>query len=160
MEKVKQFLDKNMIEYAENFDVSLLSSIKLGGNIKVAIFPKREKDLEKVLCFLHANKIYFRVMGNASNVLFVSNVNYPVIFTCKMVDEICIKKNAVTVSAGVSISKFCDTLRKNTLSGIEGLIGIPASVGGAIVSNAGAFGYSISDHLVKIKVFEKGCKVI
>ena len=120
------------------------------------IFPKSSKELLKVLSILHASKIYFKVFGNLSNILFVSDISYPVIITNKMVDEISVQGNTVEVGAGVLISKFADTLRKNKLSGFEGLVGIPATIGGAIMNNAGAFGYSIADRLVKIKVFFQG----
>ena len=80
----------------------------------------------------------------------------PVIVTNKMIENIEIKDKVVTVSAGVMLPKFCEKLRRYNLSGIEGLIGIPATVGGAIINNAGAYGYSISDRLVKIKVFYAG----
>ncbi len=156
MEKILKYLDKNGIEFHENFDVSQISSIRLGASLRLAIFPKTEKQFEKLLCFLSASKTYFRVVGNLSNVLFVENINYPVIITNRMIDEIEICEAKVKVSAGMLLTKFCDHLRKNHLSGIEGLSGIPATVGGAIVNNAGAFGYSISDRLVEIKVFYKG----
>ncbi len=155
MNKTIEFLTKNNIEFHEEFDVSQVSSIKLGEKVRLAIFPKTVADLKKVLMFLHSSKIYFKVLGNASNVL-IGAVGYPIIFTCKMIDEIEIEKNKVVVSAGTSISKFSECLKKHNLSGFEGLIGIPASVGGAIMNNAGAFGYSISDRLLKISVFEKG----
>lgn len=156
MEKIIKFLNKNKIEYYKQFDVSLISSIKIGGNLKLAIFPKTEKDLEKIVSYFSSQKIYFKVFGNLSNVLFVSDISYPIIITNKMIDEIEIKANYATVSAGVLLSKFCDQMRKNGLGGYEGLVGIPATVGGAIVNNAGAFGYSISKPLVKIKVFSAG----
>lgn len=156
MERLKLFLAKNKIEFELNFDVSCLSSIKLGTKARIAIFPKKVKDLEKVLMFCNASKIHFKVVGCASNILFVSDVSFPLIVTSKMKDEIVFDGKYVNVSAGVSISKFSEFLKKNNLSGFEGLVGIPASVGGAIMNNAGAFGYSISDKLVKVSVFKKG----
>ena len=59
----------------------------------------------------------------------------------------------MTVSAGTTIFKLCDYLKKTNLSGFEQISGIPATIGGAIYSNAGAFGVSISDRLVSIEVF-------
>ena len=156
MDKIKMFLKSNCIDYVENFDVGLVSSIKLGGRVCIALFPNNLKQLKKVLLFFYSNKVFFKVVGNASNLLFVSDVSYPIIFTSKMKDEIDFDGNLVTVSAGVLISKFCDALKRNKLSGFEGLVGIPATIGGAIVNNAGAYGYSISDRLVKLQVFEKG----
>ncbi len=156
MEKIIKFLNKNKFQYIQNFDSSALSTIKLGGSLKLAIFPQNEKQLERIVCFLYSTKIYFKVVGNLSNVLFVKNIDYPVIITNKMSDEIIVNGREVTASTGMLISKFCDSLRKNNLSGTEGLCGIPATVGGAIINNAGAYGYSISDHLIKIKVFYNG----
>lgn len=156
MKKIIKFLEKNGIEFQENFDISQISSIKLGQQIGLAIFPKTIKQLEKIVTMLFSSKIYFRVLGNVSNVLVVKNLDYPVIITSKMVDEILVDKNLVEVSAGMLISRLCDILRKNGLSGMEGLTGIPATVGGAIMNNAGAFGYNISDRLVKIRVFSGG----
>jgi UDP-N-acetylmuramate dehydrogenase len=156
VENLKQFFEKNKLEYCQNFDVSLISSIKLGGTIKYALFPRNKKELVLILKFFYLNKIYYKICGNASNVLFVEKISYPVIFTNKMSDEIEIKGRVVDVSAGMMIPKFCEHLKKNQLSGFEGLVGIPATVGGAIMCNAGAFGYSISDRLVKISVFSNG----
>lgn len=156
MEKIIKILGKNKIEFCENFDLSQLSSIKLGTMAKLAIFPKNQKELERILCLLFSRKMYFKVVGNLSNVLFIQNINYPIVVTSKMVDEIEIEKRKVTVSAGMMLTKFCDILRKNELSGTEGLCGIPATIGGAIKSNAGAFGYSISDHLESVRVFYLG----
>lgn len=156
MTKLRLFLDKNKIEYCLDFDVVNISSMRIGNKLKLAIFPKKEKELCKVLTYLHSTKTKFKVVGNLSNVLFVGEICYPVIVTNKMNDEIVINKNVVKVSSGVLLNKLCETLKKNCLSGFEGLVGIPATVGGAIFNNAGAFGYSISDHLIKISVFENG----
>ena len=156
MEKVIEQLKKNNIEIVKNFDISNLSSIRIGGKLRFAIFPKTTKELIKVLSVLYASKVYFKVVGNLSNILFVSDISYPVVITNKMIDEVEIEGGKVEVSAGMLVSKFSDTLRKNRLSGFEGLVGIPATIGGAIMNNAGAFGYSVSDRLVKVKVFFAG----
>lgn len=156
MQNIKHFLYKKGFEFYENFDSGLISSIKIGAIFKLVIFPKTAKMLEQLLVFLYSKKHQFKVLGNLSNVLIVRDVEIPIIVTSKMKEEISIKNTLVTVSAGMLVPKFCEIMRKEGLSGIEGLIGIPASVGGAIFNNAGAFGYSISDKLVKIKVFYQG----
>lgn len=153
---IKSFLEKNNLEYIENFDLSQISTIKLGAKAKLTIFPKNSLELKKLLKFFYNKKIFYRIFGNLSNVLFVQNIDFPLIITSKMENEVSIDKNLVTVSAGVVISKFCEILRKNSLSGLEALSGIPATIGGAIYSNAGAFGYSISDRLISILVFYDG----
>lgn len=156
MEEIISQIQKLNIEVVINGDISLLSSIRIGEKVKYAIFPKSSKELIKVLSILWSAKIYFKVVGNLSNILFVSDINFPLIVTNKMVDEISVDDCIVEVSSGMLISKFSDSLKKHHLSGFEGLVGIPATIGGAIINNAGAFGYSVSDKLVKITVFFNG----
>ena len=156
MENLKKFFDKNKIDYYFDFDISQFSSIKIGSIIKLLILPKTTKELELILKFFYRKKIFYRVFGNLSNVLFTSKIDYPVILTSKMQAEISLNKNLVTVSSGVLISKLCDYLKKHNLSGFEPLSGIPATIGGAIFNNAGAFGCSISDNLVSVLVFFEG----
>lgn len=156
MNEIVAMLECLKIENHRCFDLSQISSIKIGGRAELVVFPKTEKELERVLFLFFSKKIFFKIVGNASNLLFVSNVSYPLVITSKMIDEIQVKKNLVSVSAGTSLPKFVDTLRKNKFTGMEGLSGIPATIGGAIFNNAGAFGQNISDNLVKIKVFSRG----
>lgn len=156
MEKIKSFLLKNQVEFYENFDLSSISSIKIGEKTAVAIFPKNISQLKKIIEYFYSKKIYFKIIGNASNVLFVSRINYPLVITSKMNDAIKISGQEVDVGAGVLLSKLSDVLRKNNLAGFEGLANIPASVGGAIISGAGAFGYNIYDHLISIDAFVFG----
>ncbi|MBQ8452000.1 MAG: UDP-N-acetylmuramate dehydrogenase [Clostridia bacterium] len=155
-DKFKDFLIEKKIEFYENFDSSSISSIKIGSVLTVAIFPKSTTDFERLLKFLWQNKIAFRIFGNASNVLFVEQINYVSIFTCKMNDEILINGNTFSVSAGSQMPKLSEKFKKLGISGFEGLSGIPATIGGMIKNNAGAFGYGISDNLIKVKVFHNG----
>lgn len=156
MDKIKLYLLKSHIEFYENFDIASISSIKLGERISLAIFPKNLKELKMLIECFYFKKIYFKIIGNASNILFISSVKYPVIITSKMEDEIQINGCVVFVSSGVLLSKFSDVLKKNELSGFEGLANIPATIGGAIMNGAGAFGYNIYDRLISIDAFVNG----
>ena len=156
MKSVYDFLKRNNIEHYCDFDVSVLSAIKIGSVCKLVIFPKNVSELTKVLSAFYVSKIYCRVIGNSSNVLFVDRISYPLIFTSKMKDEIEVRGNFVSVSSGMLLSKFADFLRKNSFGGFEGLVNIPGTIGGAVMTNAGAFGQSVSDNIVKIKVFYEG----
>ena len=59
MEKIKDFLYKSKIEYYENFDSNLLSTIRLGERIRLIIFPHNTNELKKILKFFSSSKIYF-----------------------------------------------------------------------------------------------------
>ena len=156
MHKVKQFLDKNNIEFYENFDISTISSMRIGAMVCLAVFPKTIAQLEKLLCYFYSAKIRFEVFGNLSNVLIIEKITCPIIVTNKMNEELKIEGLKVSVSAGMMLPKFAEQMRKNGLSGVEGLINIPATIGGAIKNNAGACGFSISDKLASVRVFSAG----
>ena len=156
MDKIKKELDRLGIDFFENYDVVDISTIKINQIIRLAVFPKTIKELVWVLKLFYREKLVFKVVGNASNLLFISKIMFPVIFTCKMKDEFEVDGTSVTVSAGMQISRLIELLKRNKLGGVEKLVGIPATVGGAIFNNAGAFGCSISSNLTSIKVFYNG----
>ena len=153
---IKLALMQSKIEFAQNFDVAEISTIRFNQIIDLAIFPKNVKELTFVLKVLYKQKFKFKVVGNASNLLFVGRVSYPIIFTNKMKDEYKIDKNIVTISAGMQVSRLLELCKRNKLGGLEELVGIPATIGGAIFNNAGAFGSAISSRLLKITGFYLG----
>ncbi|MBQ7917608.1 MAG: UDP-N-acetylmuramate dehydrogenase [Clostridia bacterium] len=156
MDRFKVVLKSKKIEYYEDFDIAEVSTIKISAKVKFAIFPKTEKELERVIVSLTRFGLPFKVVGNISNVLFVEKFSYPIVVTSKMKDEYVVDGNLITVSAGMQLSKFMEILKRNKLGGAEGLFGIPATVGGAIVNNAGAFGSQISTNLLSVRVFHNG----
>lgn len=156
MDKLTFALDESKIDYTKNFDALEVSTIKIGQKIDLAIFPKTVRELCLVLRLLFRLKMPYKVVGNTSNILFVGRVSVPVVFTNKMKDEYKFNGNSVTVSAGMQISRLIELCKRNKLGGIEQLVGIPATVGGAIFNNAGAYGNNISSRLVKVSAFYAG----
>lgn len=156
---IKFALLQSRIEFFENFDIADVSTIRFSQIIRLAVFPKNTKELTLAIKLFVKHKCKFKVVGNTSNLLFVNKIDFPVVFTNKMKDEYKIEKNIITVSAGMQLSRLLELCKRNKLSGLEELVGIPATVGGAIFNNAGAFGKSISSNLLKITAFSGG-KVI
>lgn len=156
MDEIKFALRQSKIDYIENFDVVEISTIRIGQIIELAIFPKSVKELILAIKLMYRAKAKFKVVGNTSNLLFVSKIKTPIIFTCKMKDEYRIDGNIVTVSAGMQLSKLIEIGKRNRLGGLEELVGIPATVGGAIFNNAGAYGKHISSRLLRISAFYHG----
>lgn len=156
MDLIKNTLVQSKIDFIENFDVVEISTLKINQIISLAIFPKNTRELVKVLKILYKQKQKYKVVGNASNLLFIEKISFPIIFTNKMKDEYKFNGNCVTVSAGMQVSRLIELAKRNKLGGIEGLVGIPATVGGAIFNNASAYGNSISSKLIKISAFLDG----
>ena len=156
MNRFREILRKKNVEFCENFDACEISTIKVRAVLDFVVFPKNMKELESVLFVLWRMKIPYLVVGNISNVLFVNKISVPVVVTSKMKDEYQICGNHVNVSAGMQLSRLMEVLKRHGLGGMEGLFGIPATVGGAIMNNAGAFGSQISTNLLSVKVFDSG----
>lgn len=112
-------------------------------------------------------RVKYKVIGNGTNLL-VSDLGFDgLIIDIKRLNDVFFKRENVKAMAGASLEKLIRFNLENKLGGLESLSGIPATIGGAVVMNAGAFGHNISDHLLsvetlyngKIKVYDKNeCK--
>jgi UDP-N-acetylmuramate dehydrogenase len=101
------------------------------------------------------NQPYF-VLGNGTNIL-ISDKGYRGLIIClKKLNDVFFKRDLVRAMAGANIDKVLKFNLANGLTGLERLSGIPATIGGAIVMNAGAFGHNISDHIVNVQTLYQG----
>lgn len=132
-----------------DFDISKLTSFKVGGKVKKVYFPESVDEFVMVL----KSEPDAVVAGNLSNVL-VSSDGYDGVLICtKRIDEIKIDGNLVTASAGVRGTKLSKLAAANGLSGLEFMIAFPGSVGGEVYMNAGAHGQMVSDVLKSAKIY-------
>ena len=93
-------------------------------------------------------------------VVFILNQHFSgiVINTMDMV-QINVDKTRMIAQSGASLSDVINVAKENSLSGLEYLIGIPGSVGGASVMNAGAFDCEIGNYIESVKVLREGKEV-
>ncbi len=136
------------------------TSFKIGGNCPLLIKPKNQRELIRVLKLLKTRGFKYYIIGNGTNLLVKdSGVNAVIIKLGSKFKQITKEDNVVEALSGVSLTQLNLFLIDNKLSGFEFSSGIPGSVGGAVVMNAGAYGGQISDCLVSAKVFN-GKRVI
>ena len=141
---------KSNIESYENFELKNFNTLKMSSVADIAYFVKNEAQL----CSLFEKHEKLAILGAGSNVLLSSlGVREPVVITKKM-SEISFRKNIVEVEAGASAQKLSVEAFKNSLSGFEFLIGLPATLGGAVAMNAGAHEQCISDFLISARVYD------
>lgn len=153
--KIYKILGKENIELRAS--LKDYSSFKIGGIAHFMLFPNTIKKAVMLLKYLTKQKIDFIVLGNATNVLI--NGDKDVVISFKRLNKTTIRKEKVFAESGVSLFKFNEILKDNSLSGLERTYGIPGSVGGGIVQNCGAYGVSISDNIEKVWYFN-GKKLI
>lgn len=148
--KLYKILGKENIKIGEN--LQNYSSFKIGGTAKIMLFPASIKMATKTLKFLTKKRIKFVVLGAGTNVLIKGDID--VVVCMKNLKKIKLKGEKVFAESGVPLFHLNEMLKENGLSGLEKSYGIPASVGGGIVQNCGAFGFNISDNLKKVWVFD------
>jgi len=134
-----------------------LTSLRVGGAIDWVIAPDTEEKAAAIVYELDKAGIGWRPLGSGSNVLADdADHHYIVLNLSNMKGEVQIEGELVSVSAGYSLPRLCIDVSRAGLGGIEGLGGIPGTVGGALWMNAGAFGFEIGTVTEKVRVAREG----
>jgi len=134
-----------------------LTSLRVGGAIDWVIAPQTEDEAAAIVHELDQAGIGWRPLGSGSNVLADdADHHYVVLNLSNMKGEVHIDGELVSVSAGYSLPRLCVDVARAGLAGIEGLGGIPGTVGGALWMNAGAYGHEIGTVTEKVRVAREG----
>ena len=143
--------EKEGVEFATALPLSSKSSFRIGGEADLAVFPKNAAQLGFIIENLDMPYV---VVGNGSNILF-EDEGYRgcVIFTEKM-NEVTVDGNRITAGAGASFTALAVTAKNASLTGLEFAYGIPGSVGGAVVMNAGAYGGEVAQVIESCTLFD------
>ncbi|HEX3559435.1 MAG TPA: UDP-N-acetylmuramate dehydrogenase [Pyrinomonadaceae bacterium] len=134
-----------------------LTSLRVGGAIDWLLVPETEEQAASVVGALEEAGLAWRVLGAGSNVLADDREHrYVVVSTREVKGGARFEGERVSVSAGFSLPRLCVEAARQGLSGIEGLGGIPGTVGGALWMNAGAYGHEIGEVVETVRVARGG----
>lgn len=134
------------------------TTYKLSGTIKKVVYPKDLEALIGLLKYLKNEKIKYKVIGNGSNLIFTRDYD-GVIIKLDNFNSIEICENLVKVGSGYSLIALAMKSAKLGLSGLEFASGIPASIGGAIYMNAGAYKKEIKDVIREVMIIDDNLNV-
>ena len=132
-----------------NIDLSLFTSFKIGGPAQYFAKVSKLEEIFEVLLWAKEKNLSYYILGGGTNILIPD----------KGIDGLVIKNSynfkkrensSVLVGSGCQLAEILNFSYLNNLSGLEWAAGIPGTVGGAIRSNAGAYGKSISQVLGRI----------
>ena len=142
--------------YRYKYPLSKVAWFKVGGPAEVMFIPKDKKDLVSFLKKIGMNKINFFVIGACSNLLIRDGGFKGVVIKLgKDFKSIKQKEDYIFAGAGaldIVLSKFAAS---RGIGGFEFLSGIPGTIGGSIIMNAGAYGKEISDILISIEAVDR-----
>jgi len=136
-----------------NEPMSRHTSYGIGGPARAFFFPANEDDLQMIFQTAHENNIQTYFIGSGSNLL-VSDTGFDgfIISLTKHFRTLIIEGTRVLTQGGTMMGHFVKECLKKNLKGIESLVGVPGTVGGALRMNAGAYGFEISNFLESVTV--------
>lgn len=142
-------------EIALEFEVdgSRISTFGSGGIVKTLVIPKTIDELKQVIDTLMG--VEYHLLGFSSNSL-ISDEGVDCIVTTRQVKGFTINGEYLTAAVGESMHHLATLTAKKGLTGLEFLVGVPATVGGAVAMNAGAFGQEMKDCLSSVRVYRNG----
>jgi UDP-N-acetylmuramate dehydrogenase len=134
-----------------------LTSLRVGGAVDWVLSPRTEEQAAALVYGLAQKAIAWRPLGSGSNVLADDGAHHYVILSLKDLKAPPVfDGERVSVSAGYSLPRLCIDTARRGLAGIEGLNGIPGTVGGALWMNAGAYGQEIGTVVETVRVARNG----
>lgn len=142
----------------ENVLIRDYTTYKLSGKIAKVVYPSNLNDLIDLLKYLKEEKIKYKIIGNGSNLIFIGDYDGVIIKLDKF-DSLKIDGNIVEVGASYSLIKLALVTARLGLSGLEFASGIPATVGGAVYMNAGAYKREMSDVIKEVMVIDDNLMV-
>lgn len=148
------------VEKIENADLKNYCTFKIGARGTI-LFPKNLAYLKKVIKDCENSHLPYFILGNGSNLLFPDHDLKSVLISLKKFDKIKILRSTSTsakvyVEAGTNLFSLHNFCALNSLTGLEWSYGIPASFGGLIYMNGGAYGSEIANFVLRVKVLSGG----
>lgn len=132
------------IEVRRNEQLKNYTTLRIGGNCKNLYFPTNEQEVKVVL------KQQPIILGCGSNVLINDKKEYENVMILTKFNTITLDNDTIIADAGARLIDVCLFAYEHGFTGLEFAYGIPGSVGGAIVMNAGAYGGEIKDVIDKV----------
>ena len=138
------------------------TSFRIGGSARRMAFPKSAKDLILLDGLLREAGIRTILLGNGTNVLFPDEgLDAVVIATGEMKELHRVDGDELIADAGVSLARLATFAWQEGLTGLEFAHGIPGSLGGGVVMNAGAYDGTLADVLTEVTaLFPDGVRTL
>ena len=137
------------------------TTFRIGGPADALALPKTPEEVAEVVRFCHEHAQPYYVLGNGSNLL-VSDEGYRgiVLQLYRNFNDIQVNGEMITVQSGAMLAAVARTAYQNGLTGLEFASGIPGTIGGAVVMNAGAYGGEMKHVLREVTVLTKEGEVL
>jgi len=158
--KVLEALPGLEVELQRSVSLAELTSLGIGGTTDLLRIHRHET-IPELLKLLDAQDIAHKFLGGGSNLLVMDGeLPFVVLQLAQPNPDVVIEGNMATVDAAADLGRTVTLCAKNNLGGMEGLIGVPGTVGGALRMNAGAYGTQIGSYVREVKVYRAAERMI
>jgi len=146
------------IEHQPGISLSEYTSLGIGGTTDLLLIKKHES-IPGLLQLLDDRNIPHKFLGGGSNLL-VSDGELPwiVLQLARPEPDVVLEGNFARVDAAADLGRTVTYCAKHDLGGMEGLIGVPGTVGGALRMNAGAYGMQIGSYVREVKLYRAAAR--
>ena len=150
---IKTVVPKEHIVFHE--PMSKHTTFRVGGEAECFIMIQQEEELAQLIPYLNQIEKEYFILGNGSNLL-VGDKGYRgiVMKFAGPMEDIRVEGTRITAKAGAMLTKVAVTAKENALSGLEFAAGIPGSIGGGVVMNAGAYDGEIKQVVEAVRVMD------
>lgn len=137
------------------------TTFKIGGPADYFLMPDKDTDVGRIVKICKESAIPYFILGNGSNLL-VGDGGYrgAVIQIYKNMSAVTVEGTEITVQAGALLSSVAAAAKNAALTGFEFTGGIPGTMGGAVVMNAGAYGGEMKDVLTEVTVMDEEGEIV
>lgn len=131
------------------------TTFRIGGPAEALLLTSDEQEIGLALQWANEMGIAVTVMGRGSNLLVSAQGVEGLVLKVAGSREAIRKGNCLEVNAGEGLAEACEFARREGLGGLDALVGIPGTLGGAICMNAGAFGKRIGDRVLWVEALSR-----
>lgn len=120
------------------------TSVKIGGIANLVTYPT-QCEIAGLINYLECDNIPYIVLGKGSNTLISDNGYSGVVVLTSKLTDIETDEDTITCGSGVSLPTLARVAKEHCLTGLEWAVNIPGTIGGGMVTNAGAYGMALCD---------------
>jgi len=151
LETIYSFIPKDNVLLDE--PMSKHTTFRVGGEARYFIQIETGQQIAKLVKYLKQVDRNFLIVGNGSNLLICDNGYDGVVLQLgETFSDVTVSGNEITASAGASLAKISKVAMDHGLTGLEFASGIPGTIGGAAVMNAGAYDGEMKNVITKVVV--------
>lgn len=150
---IPEVLSKGKLKYSKGYELTRLSAMRVGGESDYVAYPGSLKELLWIVRACNTLNIRYFLIGAGTNTLFLTDEFKGLIISTRNINYIGFDGELFYAECGAMLGNLLRFAAKRGFGGAEGLYHIPGTVGGALRSNAGAFGHQLEDILVDADLY-------